>query len=120
MTKIPDTDRDLIEQAMYLPMLIIVLEKDKNIIEKSPFKLKGPYINLIEKTLQDVRKELRDVKNRMRSSNIKVQETKRDKDFTTFTFFYKGYEEDHNYFNPRLRNKVNELLEYYLYKRYNF
>ena len=35
-----------------------------------------------------------------------------------YMFIYKGYEEHHNYFNPRIRNKVQELMEMYLLKKH--
>ncbi|MGX1431259.1 hypothetical protein ACUXCC_003746, partial [Cytobacillus horneckiae] len=31
MTRIPENDRDLIEQAIYLPMIVIILERDLQI-----------------------------------------------------------------------------------------
>jgi hypothetical protein len=114
MTRIPEHDRDIIELAMYLPMLLSVLEKDRLIIEKAPFKLNKPYLNLVEDTIKVVQRELQIVKGEMRKGNMKIEKINQDSDFTMFLFIYKGYEEQHNYFNPRIRNKVNELLEYYL------
>lgn len=119
MTRIPDDDRDIIEQAMYLPMVLAVLEKDRLIFDKAPFKLKQPYLNLIEETIKVVQRELRVVKAKMKNGNMKIQQIGRNETFTQYMFFYKGYEEQHNYFNPRIRNKVHELLEWYLYKRFN-
>lgn len=118
MTRIPETDRNIIEQAIYLPMVLTVLNKDLMIISNSTFKLKQPYLNLIEETMKAIQKELAEVKRYMKRNNLKVFEAKRDEAFTMFTFLYKGYEEHHNYFNPRIRNKVQDLLEYYLYKRH--
>ncbi|MDQ0268531.1 hypothetical protein [Cytobacillus purgationiresistens] len=118
MTRIPEIDRDIIEQAMYLPMVVVILERDRQIIEKAHLKLNTPYLNLMEETIKAVRHDLKIVKEKMRSGHMTVHEISRDKDFTNYLFIYKGYEEQHNYFNPRIRNKVNELLEYYLYKRF--
>ncbi|TCJ04486.1 hypothetical protein [Cytobacillus praedii] len=118
MTRIPGHDRDIIEQAMYLPMVLTVLEKDRLIIDKAPFKLKEPYLNLVEETIRVVQKDLKVVKNNMRKGNMKVQQIGHDEAFTMYSFLYKGFEEQHNYFNPRIRNKVHELMEYYLYKRF--
>ncbi|WP_108670115.1 hypothetical protein [Peribacillus acanthi] len=117
MTRIPDGDRDMIEQAIYLPMVLTVLNKDLFLIDQSPFKLKKPYKELIEAAMKVVQTELAEVKKYLRKENIKVEETKRDDTFTMFLFLYKGYEEYHNYFNPRIRNKVEELMMFYLYKR---
>lgn len=118
MTRIPEGDRDIIEQAMYLPMLLTVLEKDRLVIEKAQLKLNKPYLNLVEETIKAVQRDLKIVKDKMRKGNMKVDKIGSDETFTNYLFVYKGYEEQHNYFNPRIRNKINELLEYYLYKRF--
>jgi hypothetical protein len=114
MTRMTEEDRDIIEKAIYLPMVLIVLNKDLVVVNQSPFKLKKPYLSHIEKTMKAVQSELSQVKQYMKKNNLKVYELKRDEAFTMYTFLYKGYEEHHNYFNPRIRNKVEELLEYYL------
>jgi hypothetical protein len=118
MTRIPEKDRDILEQAMYLPMLLTILERDRIIFEKGHFKLKGPYMDLIEETIKAVQRDLKETKHAMRIGHMRVEQVARDEAFTMFLFIYKGFEEQHNYFNPRIRNKVQELLEYYLLKRF--
>ncbi|NYE05554.1 hypothetical protein F4694_002307 [Bacillus niacini] len=118
MTRIPDEDRNIMEKAIYLPMVLIVLNRDLAVVENSPFKLKKPYLQLIEETMKSIQKELAEVKRYMKKNNLKVIETKRDDAFTMFLFLYKGYEEAHNYFNPRIRNKVQELMEFYFQKQH--
>ena len=118
MTRIPAEERDIMEKAIYLPMVLTVLTRDLQVVNVSPFKLKQPYILLIDATMKQVQMELKQASHYMRTHQLKVEETKRDESFTTFLFLYKGYEEYHNYFNPRLRNKVQELLEYYFLKQW--
>ncbi|MED4227342.1 hypothetical protein [Neobacillus cucumis] len=118
MTRIPDDDRDIMEKAIYLPMVLIVLNRDLTVVETSPFKLKKPYLNLIEETMKEIQRDLAVVKQYMKKNKLQVVETKRDDAFTMYMFIYKGYEENHNYFNPRIRNKVQELLEVYLLKKH--
>jgi hypothetical protein len=118
MTRIPEEDRNIMEQAIYLPMVLTVLNRDLAVVENSPFKLRKPYLELIEETMKVIQKELRDVKQYMKKNRMKVEELKRDEAFTMYMFLYKGYEEHHSYFNPRIRNKVQELMEYYLFKRH--
>lgn len=118
MTRIPEGDRDIMEKAIYLPMVLIVLNRDLAVVEKSPFKLKKPYLELIEETMKEIQRELAEVKQYMKKNKLQVIETKRDDAFTMFMFIYKGYEENHNYFNPRIRNKVQELMEAYLLKKH--
>jgi hypothetical protein len=118
MTRIPEKDRDILEQAMYLPMLLTILERDRLLFEKGGFKLKTPYLNLIEETIKAVQKDLKETKMIMRKVGMKVEQLARDEAFTMFLFVYKGFEEQHNYFNPRIKNKVQGLLEYYLFRRF--
>lgn len=118
MTKIPENDRTIMEKAIYLPMILIILNRDLMTVEKSQFKLKKPYLELIEETMKDIQKELAEVKQYMKKNNMQVMETKRDDAFTMYLFLYKGYEEHHNYFNPRIRNKVQELMGIYLSKKH--
>lgn len=113
MTRIPEEDRDMIEKAIYLPMVLTILNKDLVVFDQSAFKLKQPYVNLIERTMKTIQMELSQVKQYMKKNKLKVFELKRDEAFTMYTFLYKGYEEHHNYFNPRIRNKVQELMEFY-------
>jgi hypothetical protein len=118
MTRIPDDDRDIMEKAIYLPMVLIILNRDLSVVESSPFKLKKPYLELIEETIKEIQRELAEVKQYMKKNQLQVIETKRDDAFTMYMFIYKGYEENHNYFNPRIRNKVQELMEAYLLKKH--
>ncbi|PLR97697.1 hypothetical protein [Bacillus sp. T33-2] len=119
MTRIPEEDRNVMEQAIYLPMVLTVLNRDITVIENSPFKLRQPYLNLIEETMKVIQKELASVKRYMKKNQLAVKQLQRDEAFTMYLFLYHGYEENHNYFNPRIRNKVQELLEHYLYKRHS-
>ncbi|WML43316.1 hypothetical protein [Neobacillus sp. PS3-40] len=118
MTRIPEEDRNIMEKAIYLPMVLIVLNRDLVVVENSPFKLKKPYTDLIEETMKIIQRELAVAKQYMKRNKLQVTQTKRDDAFTMYLFLYKGYEEYHNYFNPRIRNKVQELMEFYFSKEH--
>ncbi|WHZ58782.1 hypothetical protein [Metabacillus hrfriensis] len=116
MTRIPSDLRDAIEMSIYLPMTISIFNRDLSIIEQSPFKLKQPYLNIVEESLKLAQKDLTVVRHELKKNSIKVSQVQRDEAFTMYSFIFKGYEEQHNYFNPRIRNKVCELMEDYLFK----
>lgn len=118
MTRIPAEDRDIMELSMYLPMVLTVLNQDRIIIENSSFKLKQPYLQLIEAIMKEIQKKLYHIKRHMAKQRLKVEQVGHDHSFTKFLFLYKGYEEYHHYFNPRIRNKVQELLAHYLFNPY--
>ncbi|GIN84804.1 hypothetical protein J6TS2_11900 [Heyndrickxia sporothermodurans] len=118
MRYIPEKEKDVIEKAIYLPMLLTVLDKDLKVFNKSDVKLKAPYIAWIEETMIAIQKELSVIKRYMKQHQIKVEKIKTEETFTQYLFIYKGYEESHRYFNPRLRNRTEELMRYYLYERF--
>jgi hypothetical protein len=113
MTRIPDEDRYLMEQFIYLPMVLTVLNRDMNAIQHSQIKLKQPYLLMIEEAMKKIQKELSEIKKEMKKRHLKVVKMQQDEAFTMYSFLYKGYEEHHNYFNPRIRNKVQELIIHY-------
>jgi hypothetical protein len=115
VTRIPKDTRNMIEQSIYLPMAIMIFNRDLTVIEQSPFKLHRPYLSIVEEALKLAQKDLADVKKELQKQKIKVAQIERDEAFTLYSFIYKGYEERHNYFNPRIRNKVTELMEMYLF-----
>ncbi|MBT2756458.1 hypothetical protein J7E71_10875 [Mesobacillus foraminis] len=119
MTRIPEKERDIMEKAIYLPMVLTILNRDIGVVETSAFKLRKPYLELIEETMKVIQKEMAGVKRYMKQNSLRVERLKQDEAFTMYLFFYQGYEEQHNYFNPRIRNKVQELMTYYLFKRHS-
>jgi len=99
-------------------MVLTILNRDLQIVDSSPFKLKRPYLEMIEETMKVIQGELAHVKKYMRTNKMKVERIQSDDAFTMYMFLYKGYEEHHNYFNPRLRNRVEDLMRHYLYRRF--
>jgi len=116
MTRLSKEQINLFEQAIYLPLLLIVLERDTSIIKDSGIKLKEPYLTLIDQVMRKIQLQLKQIKTDMKKQQMKLHKLKQDESFTMYAFLFNGYEEHHNYFNPRIRNKVNELLMHYILK----
>lgn len=104
------------EMMIYLPMVIIVLEKNRLAFEQGEFKLSRPYINLTESAIKLVQADLKDAKQYMREHNLKLLKGEVEKTTTSYTFFHGGYESERRYLNVRLRNRTEELLEMYFMK----
>lgn len=114
MIQIPDNEREIIDQAIFLPMLLTVLQRDLAAVDNIPFKLKQPYHHVIEKTIQDVQKDLSEAKRYLHKNNIKIVRGKTKNNFTDYMVIYKGQEDPRHYFNAKIRNTVEDLLDYYL------
>ena len=114
MPLIPSESLPYFEKMIYLPMVLTILERDREIVEKGPFKLKRPYVAIIEQAVKVVHKDLKETKLYLRQHNMKVIRGNHDDTFTEYVFFHGGYEEHRRYLNVRLRNRVEELLSVYL------
>lgn len=114
MAMIPAESMPYFEKMIYLPMLLIILERDREAFENGAFKLKRPYINVVEQAVKAVQKDLKETKLYLRQNNMKVLKGTRDDSVTEYTFYYGGYEQNRRYLNVRLRNRVEELLDMYL------
>ncbi|MEK4404377.1 hypothetical protein MKZ26_07980 [Sporosarcina sp. FSL K6-6792] len=100
-------------------MIISILERDREVIETSTFKLKGPYINIVENSLKTVRAESKDTNTYARNRNLKLVKKGKDGSFTEYAFIHNGYEDIRRYMNIRLRNRTEELINEYFAKSEN-
>jgi hypothetical protein len=114
LTRISEEDRQLFEKSIFLPMVLTILNRDIELIKVTPFKLKKPYIALVDDSMKRVQKDLYQTKQQMNKKKMKLFEVGRDEAFTQFLFVIDRWEEQHNYFNPRIRNEVQQLLQKYL------
>ncbi len=114
MEQMPPAVRKCFEAAIYLPMLLTVLEKDYALLEHGEFKLKGPYLQLVRETREQVEKDLKKAKAYLREHDLSVVRTGRDDLFTEYQFHYVKVAMVRRYSNIRLRNQSEKLLELYL------
>lgn len=113
MQLIPDGAIPYLENMIYLPMVLTILEKDRTNFEQGPFKLKRPYIALVEDVAKQVQKELKKTHTYMIRHSLNVTRGEGDDMFTEYIFSHGDYEEHRRYLNVRLRNRVEELLSMY-------
>ncbi|WP_182103190.1 hypothetical protein [Niallia taxi] len=116
MTKMLDEDLRLVEQSIYLPLVLSVLEYDRKVTGLTAFKIKLVYLHLIEHTMLKVQKDLKKINDEMRKLKVKVIRGTNDGVFTEYDIYYKGYHEAHRFFNANLKNNTEKLLTYYLNK----
>lgn len=105
-----------IERYIYLPILLIVLEKDEAYFEKGPFKLKGPYLNMLASVRKNIETDFMEVKKRLANERVKVIRGDRDELFTEYHFHIGNFVDKRRYSNVRLRNYSETLLEEYIHR----
>lgn len=105
-----------IERYIYLPMLLLVLEKDEAYFEKGPFKLKMPYLNMLTNVRKKIEVDFAAVKKRLAEQEVKVIRGDRDELFTEYHFHIGSFIDKRRYSNVRLRNYSETLLEEYIHR----
>ncbi|MEI2366230.1 hypothetical protein [Niallia circulans] len=118
MSRLNDEERDIFENAIYLPIVLTILDRDYKVADAAPFKLKHVYLNLIENTMKQVQKDMRENNNKMYKNKWKLVKGENDGYFTEYNFYFDGYHEVHRYFNDNLRNNTEKLLNHYFLHRY--
>lgn len=116
MLKLSKEAIQMLEQVIYLPMVLQILQRDYQAFEQGTFKLKQPYLKLVEQTIQYVQKELANTKRYLRKNQLQVLRGERDDLFSEYIFIHQRVQDSRRYSNIRLRNHVEELLSYYLAK----
>ncbi|GGA30881.1 hypothetical protein [Psychrobacillus lasiicapitis] len=113
MPVIKEKDLMYFENKLYLPMIIKVLEKDLESIDKLPFKLNRPYIKLVEDALKLVHKDLKSADIYLIRKQMQLTKWESTADSTTFAFIYMGTEERHKYLHTEIKTKCEEILYKY-------
>ncbi|MBQ6447274.1 MAG: hypothetical protein IJJ10_07415 [Bacillus sp. (in: Bacteria)] len=119
MSKLSEDERNVFENAIYLPMVLTILDRDLKVAQTAPFKLKQVYLNLIEHVMKQVQKDMRENSSKMYKNKWKVIKGENDGVFTEYDFYINGYHEAHRYFNHNLRNNTEKLLNYYFIHRHS-
>jgi len=96
---------------LFLSMAIVVIQQDIKHVQKGAFKIKEPYIHMLEKMISEATKERRKLRQSMERKQIKVVTLHKNDSFSSFLFLCQGREEKRNYFNPAIRKKVEVIVQ---------
>ncbi|GIN71110.1 hypothetical protein J14TS2_15850 [Bacillus sp. J14TS2] len=110
---IPEHEEPTIEKAIFLPLLIKILNHDLKAIAQSQIKLKEPYYRYVEKVMHAIQQDSYKNKKYMRDNNIKIYCLSH----TKYEVIYKGYGHVRTYAKHVLKTRSKELLEDYMLNR---
>lgn len=105
-------ESELVHAYIVLPFARKVLERDLKIITSSKyFKIKEPYISLIENKLLELSYKLRDIKKEMHRIKMYVDGVDRNEKSVKYVVRYKGYTKELNFENIVIRNHTRTVIE---------
>ncbi|QUW20967.1 hypothetical protein JSQ81_14235 [Sporosarcina sp. Marseille-Q4063] len=116
MTSIPADALKHFNNAIYLPMLITILEKDMLTIEETQLKFKRPYTKMIEQALKSVRADLKKTNIYLLRNNMQLIKRNSNKEFTEFILSSGAYEKFEKYSSEDLKNRTEEKIGEYFAK----
>jgi hypothetical protein len=116
MRYLTDEELEIATRFLFLSMAIVVIQQDIGSIQKGPFKIKEPYITLLEKMNSNALTERRQLRSTMEKKKLKVMLLNKNDSFSSYLFLCKGKEEKRNYFNPAIRKKVEEIVQEIMWK----
>jgi len=116
MRYLTDEELGIASRFLFLSMTIVVIQQDIQNIQKGAFKIKEPYIQLLEKMNANALAERRQLRTKMENKKLRVMLINKNDSFSSYLFYCKGKEEKRNYFNPAIRKKVEEIVQEIMWK----
>lgn len=104
------------ENAIYLPMLIKILEMDLHTIEDTQLKFKRPYTKVIDQALIQARSDLKQTNIYLLRNNMKLIKFNSDKEFTEYILSGITFEERKKFSSTKLKERTEEIMQVYLAK----
>ena len=92
MPFIPTDAMPKFENIDLLPDAYCGFRARRQAIENGPFKLKGPYLKLIDESIKRILDEQKETSIYLRQNNMKVIKGKNDGTFNEYLFIHGGYE----------------------------
>lgn len=111
MRYLNDEELQLASRFLFLSMAIVVIQQDIQTIRQGTFKIKEPYIELLEKMNTEAANERRKLRKKMKDKKIRVVTLSQNDSFSSYLFLCRGREEKRNYFNPAIRKKVETIMQ---------
>src|SRR5690625_6474357 len=87
-----------------LSMAMVVIGQDKEHIQKGAFKIKQPYLTLLETMRAEATNERRQLRKTMEDKEIKVVSLHKNESFSSFLFFCQEREEQSNNYSSYIRH----------------
>ncbi|RYG72624.1 hypothetical protein EU245_09845 [Lentibacillus lipolyticus] len=111
-----DEELQLASRFLFLSMAITVIQQDIWHIETGTFKIKEPYLELLEQMNTEAANERKELRKRMRDKKMRVVTLHKNDSFSSYLFVCNGREEKRNYFNPAIRKKVKTIMQELMHK----
>jgi hypothetical protein len=110
---ITEEELTMVKDYILLPFLLTILERDLNAIDQSTVKFRETYKRFIRCKMENVTKDLGNIRKEFRKRNIKVYNEKRNENGVEYTYLCRGYHSNFRMLWPTVKAYTEEKLEFY-------
>ena len=107
-------DKEIARKYLITSLTIKNLELDLQYIKNGQFKIKGPYVQLIEGMISKAINERRKLKQEMFKRKIQVTYLYTQGDFVTYKYLLNGKVEEVSFYKFKLKKDVESLIKWLL------
>ncbi|WPS85700.1 hypothetical protein SMD22_01185 (plasmid) [Brevibacillus halotolerans] len=112
-------DIDFVKESILLNLLLTKLEKDKTIIGQTPIKIVGPYLVMINDTMERVTKDVSSLNKILRNRGIKIYDPHHLELYIKISFLCRGYQDSIVLYWELVRAELEIRLNKYFANEHN-
>ncbi|SDH94466.1 hypothetical protein SAMN05192534_1168 [Alteribacillus persepolensis] len=113
--QISEEEHMIIHYFILLPLVKKVLERDVQLFEHGAFKVKDPYVGMIQDALRMIHHDMRRIKRYMYQRRITVTFKENDGMFSRYHYTCGGYEGSSSYLNANLKRQTRNCMNAYFH-----
>lgn len=111
--RITEEEHIVIHFFILLPLVKKVLERDMKLLQEGDFKVKDPYLDMIQNALKSLHEDMRYIKRFMHKHEIRVTAAGNDGMFSRYSYLCRGYEGKSSYLNANLKRQTRHCMGAY-------
>ncbi|MGY4689451.1 hypothetical protein [Salibacterium sp. K-3] len=115
--QISEEEHVMIHYYILLPLVKKVLEKDRDLFENGAFKVKDPYLAVIQGALNLLHEDMRSIKKYMHQRRMSVHFEQNDGMFSRYSYVCRGFEGSSSYLNANLKRQTRRCMDVYFAKQ---
>jgi len=103
-----------IKEILLLTLLLTVFDRDSKILQESRLKTKQPYVDLLQRAMDDAAADLAYLRRRLREKGIKITAERRDKAGVGCEYWCRGYKASFEMLWPFAKAETEIRMRKYL------
>ncbi|MFX3636860.1 MAG: hypothetical protein ACE3L7_02275 [Candidatus Pristimantibacillus sp.] len=111
---ISDEEFSLIRDYCILPMMIHMVNRNKDMMKNSDYTIKTLFVSSGEVLLRIIEKDLSEVRRKVRKINAKVTEVKRNSEGVMYEIRLRGYQTEVSLVRHVVKNEMSSRLSRYI------